>query len=1094
MKPTIIYNKNVKNRLRILIIFLFLSTFQLIKAQQIVKLNINPQMVTSESNCGNPGLLFDEQVLAGDPKNGSGGSISNQNTWNNFVNTWECGYGSTIVYPDYAYVDLGNIYTITDIYLRDVNGNGEFSVYKGCPGQWEYLFNDYCYGYNSWNAHIVNNISTRFLRFKKSSDGAIISELVIYGYASVTLNNDTILPAAITDLKVDSTTTSGAYLSWKAPGDDQDTGIASNYDLRYNIMPITAANYNSSMIATNVVSPKAAGTTQHFYCDGLQSGTTYYFAIKTRDEKFNISEISNVAKGLIKHVLYCPSYRIIITPEMLLNEFAVGDATKIVDEQDIVNNPINGSGGICTSSWDYNSNNQVQPWHFPISVLIDLGTTYTITNSCIFNAGYNPGILKIYYSDEPFINKDSIDLNFSNINKWNCANNQYKDKTRYIRIVINSANLILGEISFYGYPSLPFVAEQNYQTTATNYPLLNEFIGVNCFNNEPIGRLNCAGFLREYHNWQWDEGNNSSYANQYNTHEIEWNVEGGYFNFDVFYQNMKTQGIGVSPAIQNNVPWLISYNNFYIESKPLDTPGSDALSPSSYTNHANFIYQMGARYGNSQHLDNELLLASGQNHYSGMKWVNYYENWNEQNKWWSGRASYFSPYEYAAMSSADYDGHEGVLNLNGFSIGLKNADTNSKLVMGGIAEGTMDYFKAIRLWSQYKRSDKKVPLDVLNTHYYFYKLQNGSPVAISPEEFGIKDKMKELINYKNKYMPEKEVWLSEFGYNTTANTWYSVPVIGSCSREEVQARWLVRSFLELAAAGVDKAIAYKLSDENDTTSTGNTYCSSGITYSNLMNYQPKTAWYYIYSLKNRLKDFKFKEEIASANANVKIYSFVDNNSHYKVYALWCPTSTDLNYGQYTLNLDASLTNAKLVKLENGSVNGIDSILQINQHKVIVNVSEKPVFVIASTDTVFPKIPNQEHKIILNSSMVINELNKGDATLLVDEQQMSGDPLNGINGNPTTNWQPTYHDQEYPISVYIDLGTEMDISKVYLYDSFGSGNITISAGTPGNWTPLYTELLDQYMTWRGRTVNVNTRYIRVTHLDGANMNEIILYAK
>ena len=108
--------------------------------------------------------------------------------------------------------------------------------------------------------------------------------------------------------------------------------------------------------------------------------------------------------------------------------------------------------------------------------------------------------------------------------------------------------------------------------------------------------------------------------------------------------------------------------------------------------------------------------------------------------------------------------------------------------------------------------------------------------------------------------------------------------------------------------------------------------------------------------------------------------------------------------------------------------------------------------------------------------------------------MSGDPLNGINGNPTTNWQPTYHDQEYPISVYIDLGTEMDISKVYLYDSFGSGNITISAGTPGNWTPLYTELLDQYMTWRGRTVNVNTRYIRVTHLDGANMNEIILYAK
>ena len=80
---------------------------------------------------------------------------------------------------------------------------------------------------------------------------------------------------------------------------------------------------------------------------------------------------------------------------------------------------------------------------------------------------------------------------------------------------------------------------------------------------------------------------------------------------------------------------------------------------------------------------------------TGLKTVNYIENWNEQDKWWRGEEAFYSPYEFAAMTSADYDGHLGSM---GPTIGIKNADPNTKLAMGGLASASIDYIKGIKLW------------------------------------------------------------------------------------------------------------------------------------------------------------------------------------------------------------------------------------------------------------------------------------------------------------------------------------------------------------------------------------------------------------
>ena len=71
-----------------------------------------------------------------------------------------------------------------------------------------------------------------------------------------------------------------------------------------------------------------------------------------------------------------------------------------------------------------------------------------------------------------------------------------------------------------------------------------------------------------------------------------------------------------------------------------------------------------------------------------MNTLAYFENWNEENKWWKGRAAYFSPYEFAAMCSADYDGHRCAM---GATVGVKNADPKALMVMAAAAAAAASF-------------------------------------------------------------------------------------------------------------------------------------------------------------------------------------------------------------------------------------------------------------------------------------------------------------------------------------------------------------------------------------------------------------------
>ena len=118
----------------------------------------------------------------------------------------------------------------------------------------------------------------------------------IYGLDSFSFTSgsgDTTAPAAVTNLSAGSPTTSAVTLSWTAPGDDNNTGTATTYDIRYGASAINSGNWAGATQATGEPAPAVAGTAQTFTVTGLNPSTVYYFAIETADEVPNWSGVSN---------------------------------------------------------------------------------------------------------------------------------------------------------------------------------------------------------------------------------------------------------------------------------------------------------------------------------------------------------------------------------------------------------------------------------------------------------------------------------------------------------------------------------------------------------------------------------------------------------------------------------------------------------------------------------------------------------------------------------------------------------------------------------------------------------------------------------
>jgi hypothetical protein len=72
---------------------------------------------------------------------------------------------------------------------------------------------------------------------------------------------------------------------------------AASYDLRYDTVVLTESNWASASEAVSEPVPQTPSSSETMTVSGLNDSTTYYFAIKTKDEADNESDLSNTVNG-----------------------------------------------------------------------------------------------------------------------------------------------------------------------------------------------------------------------------------------------------------------------------------------------------------------------------------------------------------------------------------------------------------------------------------------------------------------------------------------------------------------------------------------------------------------------------------------------------------------------------------------------------------------------------------------------------------------------------------------------------------------------------------------------------------------------------
>ncbi len=115
----------------------------------------------------------------------------------------------------------------------------------------------------------------------------------------------------------------------------------------------------------------------------------------------------------------------------------------------------------------------------------------------------------------------------------------------------------------------------------------------------------------------------------------------------------------------------------------------------------------------------------------------------------------------------------------------------------------------------------------------------------------------------------------------------------------------------------------------------------------------------------------------------------------------------------------------------------------------------------------------------------------DPTLLLDEQTLAGDPLNGSGGDALTSFGATAGSAT--TSGHVDLNGTYTVKHFCYYDKNGTGSYTFQHGTPGNWIEIVTDPMDKYKLWKCIDTNFATKYIRAINSTGyIVVPEIVLY--
>lgn len=411
-------------------------------------------------------------------------------------------------------------------------------------------------------------------------------------------------------------------------------------------------------------------------------------------------------------------------------------------------------------------------------------------------------------------------------------------------------------------------------------PSGHPFFGINSFPWVPLSKVRPFGLVRQYQmtEWTWKK-DGITVAPSHGANDE---------HYDSLFAEAKYRGVTMVPVLSWRPAWLKPKTaGDAWQHETMNDPATDPANPLSYRQWAAYLYQWSARYGRHQHPAERLKVSpevrwtndSKNTSASGLDLLHYIEPENEPNRWWRPPSAQYTPEQAAAMLSAAYDGHEGQM---GPLCGIKTADSTMRVVMPGLADINVAYLDAMLAWCQSNRRDQRFPADVLNVHHYCNAANRRDNPRIhltrhgvQPEADSLRERLRDLVRWRNKNLPNVPIWLSEFGYDThPASPQRAVPH-GGRSAETVQGIWNARAYLEAMAAGVDAAFVFTAIDEPNEQS-GGLFTSSGIMQGEHPQsgnpFAAKAGYEILEQLAADLAGLRFSADLSPA-PEVRLYAF-----------------------------------------------------------------------------------------------------------------------------------------------------------------------------------------------------------------------------
>ena len=574
-----------------------------------------------------------------------------------------------------------------------------------------------------------------------------------------------------------------------------------------------------------------------------------------------------------------------------------------------------------------------------IRIVIDLQAMHQLTAMYWYDHSFESDSIWFYTGDMQHW-KQAVAYKTQSPVTWGWKQFAINTSSRYVMVRFSSYKSVISEMVMYG-NAIEKIIPVKATAIKREVPTLQQFAGTNIYDYVPTPLVQPFGQVRLYQMLNWfDRDGESVYPNN----KISLN----HFNqpqkqqLRYYADSINKMGNHLWVSVRG-LPAFMENKGYNEKDKPVTHPGMNTEDPMSYGRHAKTMWTLAAVFGKTK-VDTALMDIKDVKKFSGQGLMDRFENGNEEDAYWT--PFYWTPVDYFALSSADYDGHEGKL---GARHGIRNADANSKLLMSGMIQLDTNRVRTLKFLCGQLRADKQfIWQGGVQYHYYSNNAKDNTKppdYGISPEEDHMREKLARVRAFHDRVLPGVPLILGENGYDRNQHSWQRTPVLPGYNEAESQGIMEIRSLIACFMAGFDQYNQYMMRNATVNEDAPGPYATSG------MISGPGTSviypmWYYWSALVKHLGAY-IPDKIISESGDVWIYRLRRRDNPVKLaYILFSPTTSGNSIKNFQFKPETDINQLFTeIRLDDKSVFGATRTLKVSNGTLGMTVTESPVFLV-----------------------------------------------------------------------------------------------------------------------------------------------------